>query len=53
MKISRRDSKVVRLTAGNCSTDEIERWLRNQREEIEAFAVESETALLVIGVGAG
>ena len=43
--------KVVWLTVGNCSTDEIEWRLRNQREEIEAFAVEAETALFVIGVG--
>ena len=27
--------------------------IRHQREEIEAFAVEAETALLVIGGGAG
>lgn len=40
--------KVIWLTVGNCSTGAIERRLRAQREEIEAFATEADTTLLVI-----
>ena len=42
--------KVIWLTVGNCSTDEIERRLRDHRETIEAFALEPDSALLVIGL---
>ena len=42
--------KVIWLTVGNCSTDEIERRLRDHRETIEAFAFEPDSALLVIGL---
>ena len=45
--------KVIWLTVGNCSTDEIEWRLREHRERIEAFAFDPDTALLVIGLGAG
>ena len=40
--------KVIWLAVGNCSTSEIERRLRGHREEIEAFATEPDTTLLVI-----
>ena len=39
--------KVIWLTVGNCSTDAIERQLRGDREKIEVFAAEPDTALLV------
>lgn len=41
--------KVIWLTVGNCSTAEVEQCLRMRREEIETFASEPDTALLVIG----
>ncbi len=48
--------KVIWLAVGNCSTLEIERRLRSHRDEIETFAAEPDTTLLVIepsqGVGA-
>ena len=40
--------KVIWLAVGNCSTIAIERRLRVHREEIEAFATEPDTTLLVI-----
>ena len=40
--------KVIWLALGNCSTSEIERRLRGHHEEIEAFATEPDTALLVV-----
>ncbi len=40
--------KVIWLALGNCSTSEIERCLRRHREEIETFASEPDTTLLVI-----
>ncbi len=43
--------KVIWLTVGNCSTDEIERILRRQCKPIEAFVAEPGTALLVIDSG--
>ena len=45
--------KVIWLAVGNCSTREIERYLRGRREDIEAFAAEPDTALLVIEPGHG
>lgn len=45
--------KVIWLTLGNCSTAEVERCLRDRREEIETFVSEPDTALLVIGPGRG
>ena len=47
---------VIWLALGNCSTSEIERGLRGHHDEIETFAAEPDTTLLVIepaqGVGA-
>ena len=43
--------KVIWLAVGNCSTREIERHLRGHREDIETFAAEPDTALLVIETG--
>ena len=40
--------KVIWLALGNCSTSEIERRLRGHRDEIETFATEPDTTLLVI-----
>ena len=40
--------RVIRLALGNCSTSEIERRLRGHRDEIEMFASEPDTTLLVI-----
>ena len=40
--------KVIWLTVGNCSTADIEQRLRRHREEIQAFADEPQTALLVV-----
>ena len=45
--------KVIWLTVGNCSTDEIERRLRGHREQIELFGAEPDTALLLINPGNG
>ena len=45
--------KVIWLTVGNCSTAEIERRLRDHREDIDAFATELDTTLLVIEPGHG
>lgn len=45
--------KVIWLTVGNCSTDEIERHLRSRRTAIETFAVDPDATLLVIEPGAG
>ena len=45
--------KVIWLALGNCSTSEIERRLRNHRDEIETFAAEPDTTLLVIEPGQG
>ena len=40
--------KVIWLALGKCSTSEIERRLRGDRDEIETFATEPDTTLLVI-----
>ena len=45
--------KVIWLALGNCSTSEIERRLRGHRDEIETFATEPDTTLLVIEPGHG
>ena len=45
--------KVIWLALGNCSTSEIERRLRSHRDEIETFATEPDTTLLVIEPGHG
>ena len=45
--------KVIWLALGNCSTCEIDRRLRDHREDIEAFATEPDTTLLVIEPGHG
>ena len=45
--------KVIWLALGNCSTGEIGRRLRSHRDEIEAFASEPDTTLLVIEPGQG
>ena len=39
--------KVIWLALGNSSTSEIERRLRGHRDEIEMFASEPDTTLLV------
>ena len=39
---------VIWLALGNCSTSEIERRLRGHHDEIETFAAEPDTTLLVI-----
>ena len=44
-------TKVIWLAVGNCSTTAIEQRLRGYHEEIEAFATEPDTTLLVIEPG--
>lgn len=43
--------KVIWLAVGNCSTDDVERYLRVHRAEIEAFADAPEETVLVIEAG--
>ena len=45
--------KVIWLALGNSSTSEIERGLRSHRDEIETFATEPDTTLLLIEPGQG
>lgn len=41
--------KVIWIRLGNCTTSDVERLLRLRREEVRAFAAQTEAAFLALG----